>query len=120
MKKKFASKSAFFNPRVLLGFFLCVIGAVMALIAFSISSGPSALAQKPVQDPNIAAAPDVVQMVGPVRLDQDLRSLPYIQPKQEFEERILTRYPRGTGQTGASTGYGASGLASVHALLKKI
>ena len=118
MKKKFASKSAFFNPRVLLGFFLCLAGAVMALIAFSISSGPSALAQKPVQDPNMAAAPDVVQMVGPVRLDQDLRSLPYVPPKAEFEERILTRYPHGTGQAGASTGYGIPGLAHIQALLK--
>ena len=37
-------------------------------------------------------------MVGPVRLDQDLNSLPYIPPKAEFEERVLTRYPHpGTG-----------------------
>ena len=37
-------------------------------------------------------------MVGPVRLNQDLRSLPYIAPKPEFEEKPLTRYPHGTGQ----------------------
>ena len=114
MKKKFASKSAFFNPRVLLGFFLCLIGAVMALIAFSISSGPSALAQRPTQDPNAAAAPDVVQMVGPVRLDQDLRNLPYIPQEGETEEQPLTRYPHGTAQAG----YGIPGLAHIQALLK--
>ena len=46
-------------------------------------------------------------MVGPVRLDQDLRNLPYVAPKQEFEERRLTRYPlRGTGQASAPSGYG--------------
>ena len=37
-------------------------------------------------------------MVGPVRLDQDLHNLPYIAPKAEFEEKVLTRYPHpGTG-----------------------
>ena len=119
MKKKFDSKSAFFNPRVLLGFFLCLAGAVMALIALSISSGPSALAQRPTQDPNAAAAPDVVRMVGPVRLDQDLRSLPYIAPKEEFEERRLMRYPHnGTDQTNAPSGYGFPGLAKIEQLTK--
>jgi hypothetical protein len=112
MKKQFDSKSAFFNPRVLLGFFLCLIGAVTALIAFSISSGPSALAQRPTQDPNAAAAPDVVRMVGPVRLDQDLRNLPYVPQEGETEEP-LTRYPhRNTGQT--------SGFAPIQALIKEI
>src|SRR5436305_1902925 len=66
-------------------------------------------------------APNVVQMIGPVRLDQDLRRLPSVPPKPEFEERVLTRYPHpGTGQTGAPTRYGISRLADVQALLKNI
>ncbi len=60
-------------------------------------------------------------MVGPVRLDQDLRKLPYVAPKEEFEERRLMRYPHnGTDQTNAPSGYGTSGLAYVQSLLKNI
>src|SRR5262249_11220831 len=33
------------------------------------------------------------RMIGPVSVDQDLRDLPYVAPKAEFEERALTRYP---------------------------
>src|SRR5207253_1893764 len=65
-------------------------------------------------------APDMVQMVGPVRLDQDLRRLPYVPPKPKFEERVLTRYPHGTGQTGAPAGYDTSGLPYVQQLLKNV
>ena len=65
--------------------------------------------------------PDVVQMVGPVRLDQDLRKLPYVAPKAEFEERRLMRYPHnGTDQTNAPSGYGTAGLTYVQSLLKSI
>ncbi len=32
-------------------------------------------------------------MVGPVALNQDLRSLPYVAPNAEIEEKRLTRYP---------------------------
>ena len=117
MKKKFDSKSAFFNPRVLLGFFLCLAGAVMALIAFSISSGPSALAQRPTQNPNAAAAPDVVRMVGPVRLDQDLRNLRYVPQEGETEVYPLTRYPhRNAGAAASQT----SGFAPIQSLIKEI
>jgi hypothetical protein len=35
MKKKFASQSAFFNPRVLIGFVLCSIGVSLALVGLS-------------------------------------------------------------------------------------
>ena len=94
MKMKFDFKSAFFNPRVLLGFFLCLTGALMALIAFGMYSGQSVLAQQPSQDPSIAAGPQVIPMVGPVSQDQDLRALPYIPQETENEEFRLTRHPR--------------------------
>src|SRR5437016_11346926 len=65
--------------------------------------------------------PDIVQMVGPVRLDQDLRSLPYVAPKKEFEQRRLTRYPHlDTGKTSIPSEYGISGLKHVQALLKNL
>ena len=42
--------------------------------------------------------PDVVRMVGPVALNQDLRTLPYIpQEKEGAGVSPLTRYPRGNG-----------------------
>lgn len=44
--------------------------------------------------------PNVVRMVGPVRMDQDLRSLPYIPPAERIEKHRLTRYP--LPETGAS------------------
>src|SRR5450759_3838987 len=98
MKKKSASQSAFFNPRTLIGFGFCLLGLLLALLAYTAYPGASLMAQKPSQT---IGPPDVVQMVGPVAQNQDLRSLPYIAPKPEFEERVLTRYPHGTEQTGA-------------------
>jgi hypothetical protein len=37
--------------------------------------------------------PDVVRLMGPVVLNNDLRSLPYVAPNPEIEEKRLTRYP---------------------------
>ena len=117
MKKKSTSQSAFFNLRVLIAAFFCLLGVFLALLGMGAFS--SAFAQgKGTQNTNQASpgtqAPNVVQMIGPVRLDQDLRRLPSVPPKPEFEERVLTRYPHpGTGQTGAPTRYGISRLADV-------
>ena len=49
MKKKSASKSAFFNPRTLIGFGLCLLGLLLALLAYTAYPGASLLAQKPSQ-----------------------------------------------------------------------
>ena len=95
MKKKSTSKSAFFNLRILTASALCLLGIAVALFAQGNRT-------KPVQQNNRSGTnqdapgtqtPDVVQMVGPVRLDQDLRNLPYIPQEAEFEEQRLTRYP---------------------------
>jgi hypothetical protein len=126
MKKKSTSKSAFFNLRVLTASVLCLFGAFVALVAsgaFAQTKGTRA-SQQPARS-NAAApgtqTPDVIRMVGPVRLDQDLRSLPYVAPKKEFEERRLTRYPRlGNGQGSVPSGYSLSGLKYVQALLKNL
>src|ERR1051326_2685541 len=40
-----------------------------------------------------APMPDVMQIIGPVLVNKDLRDLPYVAPSREFEEKRLTRYP---------------------------
>src|SRR5439155_13940141 len=50
MNKKPTSKSAFFNPRVLIGLAFCSIGLLLALLAFALYPGGNALAQRPEQD----------------------------------------------------------------------
>jgi hypothetical protein len=122
MKKKSSSKSAFFNPRALIGFGLCVVGVFLALLGFGTFSNVFAQ-RSPRSGPQTQAPsgpPDIVQMVGPVRQDQDLRSLPYVAPKPEFEERRLMRYPHpGTGKTNIlSSANGTS--AYVQQLIKNI
>src|SRR6266480_4814123 len=46
MKKKPASKSAFFNTRVLLGLAFCLIGLFIALVAFALYPGGKAFARQ--------------------------------------------------------------------------
>jgi hypothetical protein len=101
LKKKSTSKSAFFNLRVLIASVLCLCGIAVALFAQGNRT-------KPVQQTNRSGTnqdapgtqtPDVVQMVRPVRLDQNLRNLPYIPQEGETEEQRLTRYPH--PKTGA-------------------
>jgi hypothetical protein len=49
MKKKSPSRSAFFNPRVLVGFVLCLAGATIAFFAFSKASAQPGKLQLPIQ-----------------------------------------------------------------------
>src|SRR6266496_3585974 len=124
MKKKSTSQSAFFNLRVLTASVFCLLGIAVALFAQGNRTKQSQQSNRPngAQDAPGTQQPDVVQMVGPVMLTTNLRDLPYIAPKEEFEERVLTRYPHGTGsaQTGAPAGYGISGSKYVQSLLKNI
>ncbi|MFZ0916422.1 MAG: hypothetical protein WAN04_05970, partial [Candidatus Udaeobacter sp.] len=124
MKKKSTSKSAFFNLRILIAAVFCMFGVFVALFgtgAFAQTKGAKNTGSSGGQDAPGTQKPDVVQMVGPVRLDQDLRKLPYVVPKAEFEERRLMRYPHnGTEQPNAPSGYGTSGLAYVQKLLKNV
>ena len=78
MKKKSTSQSAFFNFRVLIASVFCFAGVALAMLAMGAFS--SAFAQSKSTRGNQsgsnqaapgAQAPDVVRMVGPVRLDQD-------------------------------------------------
>ena len=123
MKKKSTSKSAFFNVRVLIAAIFCVIGVSVALFGtglFGQTKNAKNSRSSGAQEAPGTQTPDVVHMVGPIRLNQDLRTLPYVAPKTEFEERPLTRYPHGTGQAGDAADYGISGLAKVEALLKNL
>jgi subtilisin family serine protease len=47
MKKRHVSRNGYFNLRMLLGFALGLMGILLVLVGFGISSGPSALAQNP-------------------------------------------------------------------------
>jgi hypothetical protein len=49
MKKKSTSKSAFFNPRSLIGLVLCALGLLLGLLAYTAYPGASLLAQQPSQ-----------------------------------------------------------------------
>ena len=111
MKKKSTSQSAFFNLRILIAALFCLVGVAVALFgsgafssAFTQTRGTNNNQSPTNQDAPGTQSPEVVRMVGPVRLDQDLRDLPFIPPKAEFEEQALMRYPHGTGERGLVCG----------------
>jgi hypothetical protein len=81
MRKKFSSKSAFFIPRVLIGFGLCLVCALVALLAFAVYPGASALAQGP-NSSNITVVASYHNDTSPPL--RDLRSLP-VPPSLERE-----------------------------------
>ena len=91
MKKKSTSQSAFFNLRILTASVFCLFGIAVALFAQGNRTKQTQQTNRSngAQDAPGTQRPDVVRMIGPVRLDQDLRNLPYVAPKAEFEERRL-------------------------------
>jgi hypothetical protein len=101
MKKKSTSQSAFFNLRVLIAAVFCLAGIFVALLGigafsnlFAQTKGTNQSGVPANQDAPGTQTPNVARLVGPVRLDQDLRSLPYIPPTPKIEEeRRLTRFP---------------------------
>ena len=62
--------------------------------------GPNQLAQggSASTQGSISRGPELVQFVGPVSQDLDLRKLPYIPPNVENEEERLMRHPLGQNQ----------------------
>src|SRR5690349_6891997 len=100
MKKRSSSRDAFFYLRVVSGIVFTGIGVLLALLAFGAFTKTSA--QTRGQSQAASARPEIIKMVGPVS-QGDLRDLPYIAPKEEFEERTLTRHPHpGTGNEEAA------------------
>jgi hypothetical protein len=99
MKKKSTSQSAFFNLRILTACVFCFLGIAVALFAQGNRSKQTQQITRSgtQQDAPGTQQPDVIRMIGPVRTATDVRHLPYVAPKEEFDERVLTRYPHGTG-----------------------
>src|SRR5438034_11685285 len=95
MKKKSTSQSAFFNLRVLIAAVFCLGGLAVALFAQTKSARPTQQSNPSVgaQDAPGTQTPDVLRLMGPVIQNNDLRSLPYVAPNPEIEEKRLTRYP---------------------------
>jgi len=119
MKKKSSSQSAFFNLRVLIASVFCLAAVFTALGAAGIYSGSAEAqpANQPQAQPQ-SGAPTVARMIGPISQDQDLRSLPYIAPAAEIEEKRLTRYPR--SETGPPPTSETSDFTQFQSLIKEL
>src|SRR5438094_6370888 len=100
MKKKSTSKSAFFNLRVLLASVLCLAGIFVALLGMGAFSSVFAQAKgaknnrSSTQDAPGTQTPEVVQLIGPVILNKDLRDLPYIPPAPQILQQRLIPHSR--------------------------
>ena len=109
MKKKSTSQSAparrslgeggFFNLRVLIASVFCLAGVFIALVGAGLYLGSSKAQAQPgpgsaAPAANSASGPDVVRLVGPVRLDQHLKDLPYIPPAPQIEKRLRKPYEK--------------------------
>src|SRR2546421_9015410 len=120
MKKKSTSKSAFFNLRVLVASVLCLFAIAVALFA---QGNRAKQAQQnnrsgTRQDAPGTQTPEVTQMVGPARIDQDLRTLPEMPSGPKIERPLLKPGLHGTGAQTES--HSASGFPQLQALLRKI
>src|SRR5262249_36576294 len=111
MKRKSTPHSAFFNLRVLIASVLCLFGVFVALLGsgmFAQTKGTTSqqsARSNANQDAPGTQRPDVSRMVGPVMLTTNLRDLPYIPNKGEYEaERLVRFHPfkRGGPPTQAS------------------
>ena len=122
MKKKSTSKSAFFNLRILIASVFCIVAIFVALLGMGAFSSAFAQRQGPKtnQDAPGTQTPDVVRMVGPVRLDRDLRDLPWVAPKAEHDEQPLYRHPRPKQPPQTSSSSAIAGLPHVQSLLQNI
>ncbi|PWT83959.1 MAG: hypothetical protein C5B58_05595 [Acidobacteria bacterium] len=103
LKKKSTSQSAFFNLRILLGLLLFLAAIFLALHGSGAFSNAFAQATSTKADQSLAAKQTQPrsgpptwsgQLLGPVRQDSDLRSLPYIAPTCEVQQRPLAPHPR--------------------------
>src|SRR4029077_5883508 len=94
MKKKSTSQSAFFNLRILTASVFCLLGIAVALFAQGKGTKQTQTNRSgTAQDAPGTQRPDVVQMIGPVMMNQNLRSIPYVPATREPEIR-LRRNPR--------------------------
>ena len=121
MKKKSTAKSAFFNLRILTASALCLLGIAVGLFAQGNHTKARQNNQSNrSQDAPGTQRPDVVKMVGPVRLNSDLRDLPWVAPKAEHEDQPLYRHPRVENPAQTSATSAIAGLPHVQSLLQNI
>ena len=101
MKKKSASRSAFFNPRVLISFAFCAIGAMLALFAFALYPGATALARQnqPQPDPQALAQDSITMPDG--TLTEQLPSEPAISNAPTVESGAIEKAAGGQIDGGA-------------------
>jgi len=122
-KKQSASNSAFFNLRTIIGLSACLFGFVISLIAAGIlpaSNNQTVSLGKNQARPG-TQKPDVVQMIGPVSQDLDLRMLPYVPPSGETEpdgRKMRHPFPRPfTSTTSSKTSAQQFGASLVQAAM---
>jgi FG-GAP-like repeat len=117
LARRLVSEGGFFNLRVLIASVFCLAAVFMALGAAGIYSG-SAEAQPANQAQLQPGAPTVARMIGPVSQNRDLRSLPYIAPAPEIEEKRLTRHPH--PELGGPPPSQTSGFGRFQSLLEEV
>ncbi len=136
MKKNSSSQSpptrrspgqdGFFTLRVLIASVSSFAGVLIALAGAGLYLGSSKAQAQPGPSSAAPAAkstngPDVVQLVGPVRLDQDLRSLPYIPPAPKILKKRLTPHRfRWSGGPARSETSEPSAVPQFQSVLEKI
>ncbi len=100
------------------GFVVCLAGIILALFAFGPNPAGSALAQGSRQ-PNVTAGPDIIRMVGPVRLDQDLRNASLRRAQGGIRRATTNALSTQSGSQGPSDRMPPA-LTYVQSLLKSI
>jgi len=90
MKKKQDRSVRASALQITLALALVSVSAILFASSLSQATGGGSGPNNPQPD---RPMPDVVRLVGPVVLNNDLRSLPYVAPNPEIEEKRLTRYP---------------------------
>src|SRR4029077_16391071 len=113
MKKKQDTSVHASALQIALALALLSVSAILFASTLSQATGVGPGPNNPQPD---RPMPAVVGMVGPVMLNTDLRDLPYVPPKEEFEERRLMRYPFPLSGSDAPAGSGTSSY--VQRLLK--
>jgi hypothetical protein len=92
MKKKRDNSVRASALHITLALGLISVSAILFASSLTFSPGGANASSATAAQPD-TPMPDVVQLIGPVVLNKDLRDLPYIAPSHEFEEKRLTRYP---------------------------
>jgi hypothetical protein len=117
-------EGGFFNLRALIASVLCLFGVFVALLGFGAFSNlfaqPKGTKQAGAtrQDAPGTQMPEVTRMVGPARIDQDLRTLPHVPSGPKIDRPLLKPGRHGTGTRTESEG--TSAFPHLQSLLGKV